>query len=110
MHEVSLAEALLAECERRTSAGPIRRVRVRHASSVDVSALRQAFEMLASGGRLADATLEAEAFDVRLACACGFEGVLGHDDLVGASMAVCPSCGGVSRLGRTAELELLEVG
>ncbi|MGK2851166.1 MAG: hypothetical protein ACSLFN_09695 [Candidatus Limnocylindrales bacterium] len=34
---------------------------------------------------------------------------LSHDDLVGGSMAVCPSCGDVSTMSRTAELELLEV-
>ena len=38
-----------------------------------------------------------------------FEGALRHDDLIGGSVAVCPACGEVSTLRRTAELELLEV-
>ena len=58
---------------------------------------------------MADATLEAETFDVELRCGCGFAGALGHDDLIGGSVAVCPACGDVSTLRRTAELELLEV-
>ena len=65
--------------------------------------------MLTEGGRLAEARLEAQAFDVKLKCICGFDGVLGHDDLIGGSVAVCPACGDVSTRQRTAELELLEV-
>ena len=65
--------------------------------------------MLTEGGEMASATLEAETFDIRLSCVCGFEGALGHDDLISGSVAVCPACGEVSTLHRTAELELLEV-
>lgn len=60
-------------------------------------------------GSLAGATLETETFDLELCCACGFDGALGHDDLVDGSIAVCPACGDVSVLHRTAEIELLEV-
>ena len=109
MHEVSLVAELVAECERRASGQPVRLVRVRHASSVPEPALRQAFEMLIEGGELAEATLETETFDVLLQCKCGFAGALGHDDLISGSVAVCPTCGDVSTLRRTAELELLEV-
>ena len=65
--------------------------------------------MLTEGGPLAGATLVTEPFDVRLDCACGFAGALGHDDLIGGSMVVCPACGDVSTQPRTAELELLDV-
>ncbi len=58
---------------------------------------------------MADATLAAESFPVALDCGCGFAGAIGHDDLIGGSVAVCPMCGNVSTLRRTAELELLEV-
>jgi Zn finger protein HypA/HybF involved in hydrogenase expression len=109
MHEVSLVAALIGECERQAAGQPVQLVRVRHASSIPADALQQAFTMLIEGGTLADATLEAEAFDVRLQCGCGFSGVLGHDDLISSSMAVCPACGDVSTRPRTAELELLEV-
>jgi Zn finger protein HypA/HybF involved in hydrogenase expression len=109
MHEVSLVADLIAQCERQAAGQRVTVVRVRHASSIPESALQQAFRMLTEGGSLADATLEAEAFDVHLDCECGFAGVLGHDDVISSSLAVCPACGNVSTLHRTAELELLEV-
>ena len=71
--------------------------------------LRQAFEMLTATGPLAGATLVLEPFDVRLSCACGYAGSLGHDDMVGGSMAVCPACGELTQLPPTAELELVQV-
>jgi hypothetical protein len=46
---------------------------------------------------------------VHLTCSCGFDGALGHDDLIESSVAICPSCGDVSKRTRTAELELLGV-
>lgn len=109
MHEVSLVADLVAECERRCAGQPVQLVRVRHASSIPEPALQQAFRLLTEGGSLAAATLEAETFDVHLNCGCGFAGALGHDDLISGSVAVCPACGEVSTLHRTAELELLEV-
>jgi Zn finger protein HypA/HybF involved in hydrogenase expression len=109
MHEVSLVAELIAQCERRAGGQRVELVRVRHASSIPEPALQQAFRMLTEGGSLADSTLEAETFDVQLRCGCGFAGALGHDDLIGAAVAVCPACGEVSTLRRTAELELLEV-
>jgi Zn finger protein HypA/HybF involved in hydrogenase expression len=109
MHELSLVAELVAECERVSAGHPVRLVRVRHASTIPEPALRQAFRMLIEGGCLADAVLEAEMFDVRLRCGCGFAGSLGHDDLIGGSVAVCPNCAEVSTLRRAAELELLEI-
>ena len=97
------------ECERRAAGRPVQLVRVRHASSIPEPALRQAFRMLTEGGTLADATLEAETFDVGLRLRVRLQGALGHDDLIGGSVAVCPACGDVSTRRRTAELELLEV-
>jgi Zn finger protein HypA/HybF involved in hydrogenase expression len=110
MHEVSLVADLIAECERRSAGRTIRHVRVRHATTVAEPALRQAFEMLIEASTtLAGATLEAETIPVELRCGCGFAGALGHDDLISGSVAVCPACGEVTTLHRTAELELLEV-
>ena len=109
MHEVSLVADLIAECERRSVGQSVRRIRVRHASSIPDATLQQAFRMLVEGGPLAGATLEAEPFDICLSCDCGFSGPLGHDDLISGSVAVCPTCGEVSTLHRTAELELLEI-
>lgn len=109
MHEVSLVAELITECERRSAGRPVRLIRVRHASTIPEPTLRQAFTMLTEGGALAGATLVAETFTVELRCGCGFTGALGHDDLINASIAVCPACGEVSTLRRTAELEVLEV-
>lgn len=109
MHEVSLVGELIDAVLVRSGELPVRLVRVRHATTIPEPVLRQAFEMLADGGPLAHAVLEVAAFDIELHCACGFGGALGHDDLVGGSMAICPSCGEIRRLRATAELELLEV-
>ena len=65
--------------------------------------------MLTSEGPLSGAALEAEPFEVRLACPCGFDGVLGHDDMIGPGMAVCPSSGELRSFPPAPELELLEV-
>ena len=109
MHEVSLVAELIDECQVRASGRSVRRVRVRHASSIPEPALQQAFRMLTEGSSMSGASLETEAFDIRLRCACGFDDALGHDDLISGSVAVCPRCGDVSIRSRTAELELLEV-
>jgi Zn finger protein HypA/HybF involved in hydrogenase expression len=109
VHEVSLVEALIADCVSRTGGRPVKLVSVRYASSVPEAGLRQAFTMLSRGTTLEGARLEAEPFEVTLACACGFVGALGHDDLVSAAIAVCPACGEVTTLSRTAELELLDL-
>ena len=71
MHEVSLVAELIGECERRSAGQPVRLVRVRHASSIAEPALRQAFRMLTEGSSMADATLEAEMFEVVSRCDAG---------------------------------------
>ncbi len=109
MHEVSLVAALVEAVEARSAGAPVSLVRVRHATTFPEDVLRQAFEMLTATGPLEGAALVLEAFDIRLACACGFAGSLEHDDMVGGSMAVCPACGELAQLPPTAELELLEV-
>ena len=109
MHEVSLVAELIDECQVRACGRTVRRVRVRHASSIPEPALQQAFRMLTEGGPMSDARLEADPFEIRLRCGCGFDGALGHDDLISGSVAVCPACGDVSIRSRTAELELLEI-
>ncbi|HEY5436723.1 MAG TPA: hydrogenase/urease maturation nickel metallochaperone HypA [Candidatus Limnocylindrales bacterium] len=109
MHEVSLVAELVEVAEARAGGAPVALVRVRHATTIPEDVLRQAFAMLTETGPLAGAVLDLQPFDVELACACGFTGALGHDDMVGGSMAVCPACGEVNGLPPTAELELLEV-
>jgi Zn finger protein HypA/HybF involved in hydrogenase expression len=109
MHELGLVEELVTAVEARAAGSRVSLIRVRHASTMPESALRQAFAMLTERTLLGDAALVTEPFDVLLQCPCGFDGVLGHDDLVEAWAAVCPGCGDLSRRERTAELELLEV-
>lgn len=110
MHEVSLVAALVDAAARQAAGRPVEVIRVRHASSIDEATLQQAFAMLTGEGPLAGARLDATTFAIELTCACGFQGPLGHDDLIGGSTAICPSCAAVSSVHRTAELELLEVG
>ena len=109
MHEVSLVADLIEQARVRSGGRQVKLVRVRHASSIPAAALQQAFRMLTTGTGMAGAALDAESFAVELRCPCGFSGALGHDDLIGGSVAVCPACGDVSTQPRTAELELLEV-
>jgi hydrogenase nickel incorporation protein HypA/HybF len=109
VHEVGLVDELVEAVERRADGRPVRVVRVLHATTIPEDVLRQAWEMLVDDGPLAGAALETEPFDIRLACRCGYDGPLGHDDLAGASLAICPSCGEASPIPPTPELEVLEV-
>jgi Zn finger protein HypA/HybF involved in hydrogenase expression len=109
MHEMSLVERLVEVAGEHAGGRPVAAIRVRHATTIPEPVLRQAFEMLTVAGPLAGATLETEPFDVRLRCRCGFDGPLAHDDVIAPTMAVCPSCGTLSGLPPTAELELLHV-
>ncbi len=109
MHEVSLIAELVDEVARRADGRPVSVVRVRHATTIPDDVLDQAWAMLTEGGPLASAVLDAEPFEIRISCACGYAGAIGHDDLVVGTMAVCPACGAVVTIPHTAELELLEV-
>lgn len=110
MHEVALVAELVDVAVARSGDRPAAVVRVRRATTIPDDVLRQAWEMLVVGTPLGDAILEVTPFEVRLACACGFDGVLEHDDVIGPSQAVCPGCGELRAIAPTAELELLEVG
>jgi Zn finger protein HypA/HybF involved in hydrogenase expression len=109
VHEVGLVAELVDAAVDRSGGAPVTLVRVRRATTIPEDVLRQAFEMLVPGGPLEAATLEVEPFDVRLACSCGFDGALEHDDMIGPSQAICPSCSELRGIPPTAELELLEV-
>lgn len=109
MHEVGLVAELVDACESEAGGRPVAAVRVRHAATFPEDVLRQAFVMLAAGTNLESAALETETFDLLLRCSCGFDGALGHDDVIGPTMAVCPGCGSLRERPATAELELLEV-
>jgi Zn finger protein HypA/HybF involved in hydrogenase expression len=108
MHEVSLVAELVEACERLADGAPVRRVRVRHASSLPPSTVRQAFELLTAGTALAGTELELASFDVEVRCACGYLGLRGHDDDL-EPYVICPSCDGLISRPRTPELELVAV-
>ena len=109
MHEVSLVSDLVDAVRVRAAGAPVRRVRVRYATTFPEGSLPQAWSLLTTGDPLADAQLDAAPFDIRLACTCGFDGALSHDDVIGPAQAVCPGCGTLQRTSATPELELLEV-
>ena len=109
MHEVSLVAELVEACERLADGAPVRRVRVRHASSLPPDTVRQAFELLTAGTGLCGAVLELSSFDVEVRCACGFVGVLGHDADDLEPYVLCPACDDLVRRSRTPELELVAV-
>ena len=109
MHEAGLVGELVDAAVARAAGRPVTLVRVRRATTIPDDVLRQAFEMLVPGTELEAAALEVEPFEVRLVCACGFDGSLEHDDVLGPGQAICPSCGELSAFPPTAELELTEV-
>jgi hypothetical protein len=108
VHEVGLVSELVDAVRARASGRRVALVRVRRASTLPEDALRLGWDLLADGP-LADARLVDEPWDVRLACGCGWRGVLGHDELIGPGRAVCPGCGGLGQVPLQPELELLEV-
>jgi Zn finger protein HypA/HybF involved in hydrogenase expression len=109
VHEVGLVAELVDATVAHAGGAPVVLLRVRHATTIPEDVLRQAFEMLAADGPLAGATLVTEPFEVVLRCPCGFDGALGHDDVVGPGAAVCPACGELRGIRMTPELELVEV-
>jgi Zn finger protein HypA/HybF involved in hydrogenase expression len=109
VHEVSLVAELVDVAVERAGGSPVARVHVRRATTVPDEVLRQAFELLVPGTVLEAAMLEVEPFAIRLACPCGFDGALEHDDVIGPETAVCPRCAELRSFPPTAELELVAV-
>lgn len=109
VHEVSLVAELVDVAIAHARGTPASVVVVRRATTIPDEVLRQAFEMLVPGTLLEGALLTVEPFEVRLACPCGFDGALEHDDVIGPSQAICPRCNELRSFPATAELELLEI-
>jgi Zn finger protein HypA/HybF involved in hydrogenase expression len=113
MHELSLAEELVATCAGRVGRRAVRVVRVRCLASVEAEELCEGFafaasRLAASNGDpcLLAAELEVELVPVHLVCECGYEGQL-TDDHIAGHMSVCPGCGHVGEV--TDGLELVGV-
>jgi hydrogenase nickel incorporation protein HypA/HybF len=109
VHEVGLVAEVVEVVERAAGGRPVERVRIRRATTIPEDVLEQAWTMLVEGGPLAGAVLEVTPFEIRAACACGFEGPLEHDDVVAQGIATCPSCGAVVTFPPTPELEIVEI-
>jgi len=109
MHEVALVGDLVDAAVEHAAGRPASLVHIRFASTIPEDVLRQAWQMLTTGTPLEHADLLADPVAVRLACDCGFDGVLEHDDVIGPGSVVCPSCSQLRSVPVTPELELLEV-
>jgi Zn finger protein HypA/HybF involved in hydrogenase expression len=109
VHEVALVADLVEAAVARVEGPKARRVVVRYASTIPADVFEQAWAMLIAGGPLDGAELDAAQFPVQLACPCGFNGALGHDDVIGPGRAVCPACSELRSFPVTPELELVEV-
>lgn len=109
MHEVALVAELVDAAVAYAAGRPVREVRIRYASTVPEDVLLQAWTMLVAAGPLEAAELRAEPFDLVLACPCGYDGPLGHDDVIGPGQAVCPWCSELRAIPVTPELLLVEV-
>jgi hydrogenase nickel incorporation protein HypA/HybF len=92
VHELSIAEAIVAVAERNAKGRRVAKVEVQvgHLRQVVPSSLEFAFELVTRGTSLDGAELEIEEVPTSVACrSCGAEGRV--DELPFA----CPSCGGV---------------
>lgn len=121
MHELSLAEELVARCAELAGGRRVVQVRARASFGVDEQELSEAFLLAAAGGTgggggaggaaagaggalegaaggaLAGAVLELQLVPARLECPCGWAGELPDDYVVG-HIGVCPGCGRAAEL------------
>ena len=106
MHELSLAEDLVAKCAERSGGRRVLAVRVRCNAGVDAEELSAAFAVAAkqyAGRELEDATLELGVVPAHLKCSCGWGGELPEDSIAG-HIGICPGCGHPTELSSGLEL------
>lgn len=106
MHELSLAEDLVARCAELSAGRRVLLVRARCSAGTDPEELAAVFPVAArqqGGGELADAALDLEVVPARLQCPCGWAGELPEDNLAG-HIGVCPGCGQPTELAGGLEL------
>ena len=108
MHELSVVEELVAECDRRAGGQTVALVRVRCPITIELDEVEQAFRVLTAGGPMETARLEIETFPPTLSCGCGFSGPVGKDD-TGGHMVVCPRCATVHESHDALELVTVEL-
>ncbi len=111
MHEFDIVKSLLDELVPQLQQQGVKRVvalRFQRGSTFSEDALRFAFASLSQGTILEGAELIVETVETPFQCACGFQKVLTHDDLIG-HMFICPQCGQTQEIDEAHELALLEV-
>lgn len=108
MHELSLVAELVDECNRQAGGRPVRSVKVRCPSALDLDELRDLFAELAATSGLGDALLEIETVPTTLSCSCGFSGPLEAAESTG-HLVVCPDCGTVQAAETGLELLAIRV-
>jgi len=91
VHELSLAEELVAECCRLAGGRRALSVRVGCPPTVDRAELEEGFYSLVPGSALEGANLEVQEAPCELSCPCGFVGQVGPEQLAG-HFAICPQC------------------
>jgi Zn finger protein HypA/HybF involved in hydrogenase expression len=111
MHEFSAVQAIVQALLTQLDREKIRRVslvRIRRNSAFPEEILTIAFQAVTQGTPLESAQLVIETTDLLFECACGNKKPLTEYDLTG-HMYLCPTCGMVSEVDGTHDLELIEV-
>ena len=97
MHELSLAEELVARCTELAGGRQVLEVHARANFGLDKEEFSEAFPLAAAGGPLKGAVLELELVPARLDCPCGWAGQLPYDFVAG-HIGICPGCGRAAEL------------
>jgi Zn finger protein HypA/HybF involved in hydrogenase expression len=108
VHELSLVEELVAECERRARGRTVTLVLVRCPVTIEVEEVEQAFRVLTADGPLEGSRLEIDTFSPTLSCGCGFSGPVGREQSAG-HMLICPGCAAVHEAHDTLELVTVQI-
>jgi Zn finger protein HypA/HybF involved in hydrogenase expression len=106
VHELSLAEDLVAKCAERAGGRRVLTVRVRCSAGVDAEELSVVFPVAAkqyAGSELEHAALELDVVPTHLGCSCGWAGELPEDNIAG-HVGICPGCGHPTELSSGLEL------
>jgi Zn finger protein HypA/HybF involved in hydrogenase expression len=111
MHEFGVTEAIITRLLAQLQGEKISRVKkvvFRRSSAFSEEVLLQTFNILSKNTPLEQAVLTVDVAVLNITCACGYEGVVNHEDLVG-HMFICPECGVVREIAEAHDLELIEV-
>lgn len=113
MHEFAIVESVVRAtltllANQGIGRGEVATLHFRRGSTFSEDALRLTFEALSQGTILESADLIIDTVDITCRCACGYEQIVGSDDLIG-HMFLCPACGTVQEAPGVHDLELIEI-